>query len=119
PFVDASGEVVRVDALQFRCSSSTLRTRGTLANARSRATWPTSPRDRRTIARVRRRRVLGRDRQVRFLSDVAAAPARKLLARKVVTPKFRQLEPRGQLVAATGGHSSSRLTADDGPTDIP
>jgi uncharacterized protein (DUF433 family) len=34
-------------------------------------------------------------------------------------PKFRQLEPRGQLVAATGGHSSSRLTADDGPTDIP
>jgi len=60
PFADAGGEVVRVDALQFRCSSSTLRTRGTLANARSRATWPTSPRDRRTIARVRRRRVLGR-----------------------------------------------------------
>jgi hypothetical protein len=29
------------------------------------------------------------------------------------------LEPRGQLVAATGGHSSGNLTADDGPTDIP
>jgi hypothetical protein len=29
------------------------------------------------------------------------------------------LEPGGQLVGSTGGHSTSRLTADDGPTDIP
>jgi hypothetical protein len=29
-----------------------------------------------------------------------------------------ELEPRGQLVAAAGGHSSGSLTADDGPTDI-
>jgi len=34
-------------------------------------------------------------------------------------PKFRELEPRDQLVAAAGGHSSGSLTADDGPTDIP
>jgi hypothetical protein len=34
-------------------------------------------------------------------------------------PKFRELGPRGQLVAATGGHLSGSLTADDGPTDIP
>lgn len=34
-------------------------------------------------------------------------------------PYFRELEPRGQLVAATGDHSSGSLTADDGPTDIP
>lgn len=33
--------------------------------------------------------------------------------------RFRELEPRGQLAAATGGHSSGSLTADDGPTDIP
>src|SRR5262245_25629779 len=34
-------------------------------------------------------------------------------------PRFRELEPRGQLVAATGGHSSGSLTTDDGQTDIP
>jgi hypothetical protein len=46
---------------------------------------------------------------------VPAALARKLFG----DPKFRELEPRGQLVAAIGGHSGSRLTPDDGPTDIP
>jgi len=32
---------------------------------------------------------------------------------------IRELEPRGQLVAAAGGHSSGRLTADDPLTVIP
>ena len=54
-------------------------------------------------------------------ADGARSSSRDLRMNRELSgdPKFRQLEPGGQLVAATGGHSSSRLTADDGPTDIP
>jgi hypothetical protein len=52
----------------------------------------------------------------RPVDDVVSLPP---LQRHRGEPEFRQLEPRGQLVAATGGHSSGSLTTDDGPTDMP
>jgi hypothetical protein len=69
--------VAGVAPLEFAVLGFDLEDGSTLANA-LRATRPTSPRDRRTIARVRRRRILGRVRRGRFLSEVAGAAARSV-----------------------------------------